>query len=160
MMSGTSVDLEERLHRFVEHHVIHGERLAVADLCADRPDLAPALQQLVDRYLAITRSLEANPDFRVKGDFRPNGVFRLKAEATGQNLPSFDGFQTIERLGAGGMGEVQAGRTSRSTGSSPARSSAATAGRPPRSFSAKRARWLFSDRRIVRIFEHAPAILL
>jgi hypothetical protein len=162
MMSGTSADLEERLHRFVEHHVIHGERLAVADLCADRPDLAPALQQLVDRYLAITRSLGPDPEFRVEPDFRLNGDFRLKAEATG--LPSFDGFQTIERLGAGGMGEVYklkdltldrivAGKIVRRD-----RGAAAA-----QFLGEARAMALFSDRRIVRIFEYRagdPALIV
>ena len=46
----TSAELETRLARFVEHHVLHGERLPVTSLCADRPDLAVALQTLVDRY--------------------------------------------------------------------------------------------------------------
>jgi hypothetical protein len=57
MTASTSGDLEERLHRFVEHHVIHGERLAVADLCADRPEIAPALQALVDRWSRIRSSV-------------------------------------------------------------------------------------------------------
>src|SRR6185436_7330612 len=147
MTAGTSTDLEERLRRFVEHHVIHGERLAIAELCADRPDAAAALQVLVDRYLAITRSLEpeAAADLRVK------------AETAGEDLPSFPGFQTIERLGAGGMGEVYklkdltldrvvAGKIVRRD-----RGAAAA-----QFLGEARAMALFSDRRIVRIFEYRP----
>ena len=142
-----TADLEERLGRFVEHHVLHGERLAVDALCADRPDLAPALQQLVDRYLAVTRALEADAD-----------DVRLTAKATGNaRLPSFPGFQTIERLGAGGMGEVYklkdltldrivAGKIVRRD-----RGAAAA-----QFLQEARAMALFSDRRIVRIFEYRP----
>ena len=90
-MSQTSTDLEQRLARFVEHHVLHGEQLPVEQLCADRPDLAAALRRLVGEYLSVTRSLQ--PD---EGD----------GPWTPQTLPQFDGFQTIERLGSGGMGEV------------------------------------------------------
>src|SRR5262249_56259760 len=89
MTQGTSADLEERLHRFVEHHVIHGERLAVSDLCADRPEIAPALQALVDRYLAVTRSLEPDTEFSLKDEFR------LKPEAPGEK-PPLARFPTID----------------------------------------------------------------
>ena len=139
-----TADLEERLRRFVEHHVLHGERLTIDALCADRPDLAPALQQLVDRYLAVTRELDADA-----------GDVRLKADAAA--LPSFPGFQTIERLGAGGMGEVYklkdltldrvvAGKIVRRD-----RGAAAA-----QFLQEARAMALFSDRRIVRIFDYRP----
>ncbi len=90
----TSAELEAKLARFVEHHVLRGERLSVSDLCADCPDLTEALNVLVDQYLSLTVSLDA-----------PQDIF---AETAGETpaLPSFAGFQTIERIGAGGMGEV------------------------------------------------------
>ena len=92
-MTTTSAELESRLGRFVEHHVLHGEQLAVQDLCADRRDLEEPLRALIDQYLSITRSL--------------NSFEEIHAAAAGAStLPSFDGFQTIERIGAGGMGEV------------------------------------------------------
>lgn len=138
-------DLEERLARFVEHHVIHGERLAVAALCADRPDLEPALQALVDRYLSITQSFEDRPSVSVPAD------------EVRSPLPVFTGFQTIERLGAGGMGEVYklkdltldrvvAGKIVRRD-----RGAAAA-----RFLQEARAMALFSDRRIAHIFEFRP----
>ena len=53
-MTPASTDLEERLARFVEHHVLHGERLPIEPLCAGRPDLVEPLRALVDRYLSLT----------------------------------------------------------------------------------------------------------
>jgi hypothetical protein len=90
-MSATGTDLEARLAQFVEQHVLHGVRLPLEPLCADRPELLAPLRALVDQYLSVTSSLT--------GD-----VEDPRSGAAG--LPAFDGFQTIERLGAGGMGEV------------------------------------------------------
>src|SRR3954469_23588141 len=87
-----SADLQAALARFVEHHVVRGERLAVSELCADRPDLADSLTALVNRYLSLTVSLDAS-------------MGQSPAVETAA-LPSFNGFQTIERVGTGGMGEV------------------------------------------------------
>jgi len=136
-MTIVGAELADRLARFVEHHVFHGERLALDELCADRPDLVAPLRALVEDYLSLTRSLGG------------------EAPAADVSLPAFDGFQTIERLGAGGMGEVYklkdlaldrlvAGKIVRRD-----RGAAGVAGflREARSLA------LFSDRRIVRIFE-------
>ena len=92
-MTATSDELESRLAQFVEHHVLHGERLHADDLCRDHPELEVPLRALIDQYLSLTRSLEAPGD-------------PLLPEGSPGELPSFDGFQTIERIGAGGMGEV------------------------------------------------------
>ena len=92
-MTAPDTDLESRFARFVEHHVLHGERLSLDDLCGGRPDLATPLRALVERYLSITTTLD--------GDAVTPAV--LSPDTT---LPLFDGFQTIERIGAGGMGEV------------------------------------------------------
>jgi hypothetical protein len=94
-MTTTSAELESRLGRFVEHHVLHGERLAVQDLCADRRDLEEPLRALIDQYLSITTSLDSS-----------EGTPAAATSPGASTLPSFDGFQTIERIGAGGMGEV------------------------------------------------------
>ena len=93
-MTTTSAELESRLARFVEHHVLHGQRLPVAELCRDRRDLEEPLRALIDQYqyLSLMTALDA-------ADEPP-------AAADAASLPSFDGFQTIERIGAGGMGEV------------------------------------------------------
>ena len=92
-MTTTSAELETRLGLFVEHHVVKGEQLDPADLCRDRPDLVEPLRTLIDRYLSLTVSLDA------ADEPTPIGVSAAR-------LPSFDGFQTIERIGSGGMGEV------------------------------------------------------
>ena len=94
-MTTTSAELESRLGRFVEHHVLSGERLAVQDLCADRRDLEEPLRALIDQYLSITTSLDSS-----------EGTPAAATSPGASTLPSFDGFQTIERIGAGGMGEV------------------------------------------------------
>ena len=138
-MSPTSGDLEERLARFVEHHVIHGEQLPVEQLCADRPELAAPLRRLVGEYLSVTRSLHPEE----------GGAPGMPA-----TLPQFEGFQTIERLGSGGMGEVYklkdlqldrivAGKIVRRD----------RGGRAAAFLREARAMALFSDRRIVRVFE-------
>jgi hypothetical protein len=78
--------LEELLARYVEARVAEGEPPDLAVLCAESPDLLPALQALVARYEQIDR------------------VLSPPAEA--ESLPSFPGFRTLERLGRGGAGEV------------------------------------------------------
>jgi serine/threonine-protein kinase len=95
MTPATTPELEARLARFVEHHVLHGNRLPLETLCADRPELIPALDALVRRYLALTESLGQDP-------FATEPTPAVLPGA----LPTFAGFQTIERIGGGGMGEV------------------------------------------------------
>ena len=93
-MTTTTAELEARLGRYVEHHVLRGERLAISDLCADRPDLAEPLGMLVRQYLSLTASLEPPLDSppTTNGDRTA--------------LPALDGFDVIERIGSGGMGDV------------------------------------------------------
>jgi hypothetical protein len=93
MTTETRAALEERLARFVAHHVMHGERLPAAALCEGRPDLVVELQALIAQYLHATAALED----AVTGPSLPPAA---------SPLPSFEGFRTIERLGVGGMGEV------------------------------------------------------
>ena len=154
-MTPASTDLEDRLARFVEHHVMHGERLALEPLCADRPDLLAPLRALVDQYLSLSASLT--------GEIAGSAVTSGSAPAAA--LPAFDGFQTIERIGSGGMGEVYklkdltldrivAGKIVRRD-----RPVAGVAG----FLQEARAMALFSDRRIVRIFEFRdgdPALIV
>ena len=142
-MTTTSSDLEDRLAQFVEHHVLRGERLPAERLCEGRPDLVAPLQDLIDQYLSLTAS--------IGGAEEATGGARVPAPGV---LPSFPGFQTIERLGSGGMGEVYklrdltldrivAGkivRRDRPAGIAAFLHEARTMA-------------LFSDRRIVRIFE-------
>ena len=76
--------------------MLHGERLPLESLCADRPELVGPLRALVDRYLSLTTSLDRRVADRPAPDL----------QAAPPPLPAFEGFQTIERLGGGGMGEV------------------------------------------------------
>ena len=92
-MTTTSAELETRLGVFVEHHVLKSEQLDPADLCTDRPELVEPLRALIKRYLSLTISLDSSDDPVLPG-MNP------------ASLPSFDGFQTIERIAGGGMGEV------------------------------------------------------
>jgi hypothetical protein len=146
-MSTTTVELEARLARFVEHHVLHGTGLDVRDLCADRPELAAPLGSLVERYLSITAALDGGA-----------GTVVGPSTATAA-LPRFDGFHTIERIGGGGMGEVYKLRDLRLD-----RIVAAKIIRADRQglatldgfLSEARALALFSDRRIVQVFEFRP----
>ena len=94
-MSDTAADLEARLGRFIEHHVLEGEQLDVDVLCADRPELASSLRALIDRYLTLTASLDGDESRAVE----------MPAETVRPAL-RIDGFDTIERIGAGGTGEV------------------------------------------------------
>jgi hypothetical protein len=153
-MTTTSTELEARLARFVEHHVRHGERLPVPPLCADRPELLEPLSALVDRYLSLTTALTGEPSERPA----------IESAAAG-TLPAFDGFQTIERLGGGGMGEVYKLRDltlDRIVAGKIVRRDRRVPGMADFLHEA-RAMALFSDRRIVRIFEFRdgdPAVIV
>jgi hypothetical protein len=145
-MSGTSSELDSLFARFVEEHVMHGRVLRAADLCGPRADLVQHLEQLIARYQSVTIAL---------GDV----AARDETGQTTAGMPAFEGFQTIERLGAGGMGEVfklrdltlnriVAAKVIRRDPTAPASISEFL--REARSMA------LFADRRIVRIFEFRP----
>lgn len=87
-------DVEDRFARWAEHLEIQGEELDPAALCADRPEAQGALEALIARYRRLSRWLEG------AGEPAP------PASESPPELPRFEGFRTIERLGAGGMGEV------------------------------------------------------
>lgn len=89
-----TAELQSLIERYIEEHVLHGRTLDAAALCAGRADLIPPLHALIAEYTALTQELDWDPD--VQG--------RRAAPAAG--LPVFEGFHTIERIGAGGMGEV------------------------------------------------------
>jgi serine/threonine protein kinase len=155
-MTTTSAELESRLARFVEHHVLHGERLAVQDLCRDRRDLEEPLGELIEQYLSLTRALDS-PD-----------VLPL-ATASAAGLPSFEGFQTIERIGAGGMGDVYKLRDlklDRIVAAKVLRADRHNGlGTPISNFLHEaKALALFTDRRIVQIYEcrveREPAVII
>jgi serine/threonine protein kinase len=152
-MSPTSTaELEARLAAFVEHHVLRGEQLPLEPLCADRPDLLQPLRALVDQYLSVTTSLNG------QGPAATPSSMQLP-------LPRFEGFQTIERLGGGGMGEVYKLKDlalDRIVAGKIVRRDQRTAG-VAGFLREARALALFSDPRIVRIFEFRegePALIV
>jgi len=155
-MSSTTSELEARFARFVEHHVLHGTRLPMEQLCGDRPDLAHPLEALIRRYLSITARLDSDsvgPAFQA-------GRHDSDATSTAGRLPYVEGFQTIERIGTGGMGEVyklKDLRLDRTVAANVIRRDAPAIRADMASFlSEARALALFSDRRIVQVFEFRP----
>ena len=95
MSAVTGTELEARLARWIEHHVLHGVELDPAAVCDKRPDLVEPLRALIGEYRRVSDSLD-----------RTHQITGLAAAPPPSALPAFDGFRTIERLGAGGMGEV------------------------------------------------------
>jgi len=150
-MSGTASDLEALFSDFVAAHVLDGRRLAAEDLCRDRPQLIEPLNELIHRYLSITAALD---------DRGPTPAAVVTATADAGALPAFEGFQTIERLGAGGMGEVFKVRDlslNRLVAAKVMRRDSRTPGDAAMFLREARSMALFEDRRIVRIFEVRPA---
>ena len=140
-MSGATI--ESRLERFIEHHLRSGEKLSAADLCGDRPDLRPAVQALIDRYLSIDASLTADPLIE-------------PPERAAAIPPTIQGFEVIEQIGAGGMGEVYKVRDltlNRIVAAKVIRRQTGTGGRVTSFLREARALALFSEPRIVRIHE-------
>jgi hypothetical protein len=147
MMTSTA-DLEARLSLFVEAHVLRGERLDAAALCRDRPDLQEPLAVLIAQYLALTMSLGPLED----------GSSRRAAVIGRERMPRFEGFETIERIGAGAMGEVYKLRDLRLNRIVAAKvirrdGHAGLQGTVEKFLHEARALALFSDRRVVQIFE-------
>jgi serine/threonine protein kinase len=152
-------ELETLFARFVEHHVLHGERLAIEELCDGREELAGPLGSLIDRYMSITSSLDWGQTPAVDLTHLSAGEHRgLTPDAP---LPLFEGFQTIERIGAGGMGEVfklKDLRLNRLVAAKVVRADRASRWKDDMQGFLREARALalFSDRRIVQVFEFRP----
>jgi serine/threonine protein kinase len=152
-----SSDLEVLLARIVEHHVATGTLLPVNDVVGDRTELAAPLAGLVRQYLAVAEALDGGhaSTGSLAGAAAPPGT----GSEPGSAPLVIDGFRTIERLGAGGMGEVYklqdlkldrivAGKVIRRRG---AQTGLAEFLREAKSLA------LFSDPRVVRIFEYREA---
>jgi serine/threonine-protein kinase len=144
-MSAQDDDLAVRLARIVEHHVAHGTLLSAEAVTTDRPDLAAPLDRLVKQYLQVALALEGAP--------RQPPV----AHPPEQDVPAIDGFRTIERLGTGGMGEVyklQDLKLNRLVAAKVVRRDSTAASRLGDFLREARSLALFSDARVVRIFEY------
>ncbi|TDI12525.1 MAG: serine/threonine protein kinase, partial [Acidobacteria bacterium] len=90
----TDPRVEQLFLRFVEHHVNEGRILSAQDLCRGNEALLEPLQRCIRGYLALDQTLDQGT------------VTAPAVPERDQDLPIFDGFQTIERIGGGGMGEV------------------------------------------------------
>jgi hypothetical protein len=142
-MSAISSDLEHLFARYVEAHVVRGELLQASDLCGDRADLVAPLETLIDRYRSLTASLDG-------------AAFPTASVGSDCELPTVEGFQTIERIGVGGMGEVyklRDLRLNRLVAAKVVRRDAYVPAGIGQFLGEARSMALFSDRRIVRIFE-------
>jgi len=96
-----AADLEALLARLIDHHIQHGELPPIDALAGGRPDVAVKLRALAHRYLDVTMAFDAGADEAIERG-RPDT--RPAPGRTGSL--AIEGFQTIERLGQGGMGEV------------------------------------------------------
>jgi serine/threonine protein kinase len=81
--------LEELLARYVEEHVVHGRRPDLEFLCGGDPELTETLSGWIREYARIDEMLGGTD-----------------APEEPEELPTFEGFRTIERVGVGGGGEV------------------------------------------------------
>jgi serine/threonine protein kinase len=140
----------------VERHTVYGEALDPAALCAGRPDLLPEVRALISRYRELSDSLDGVP------------IRSAAASApAASDLPAFEGFRTIERIGTGGMGEVYKLRDltlDRVVAAKVVRGDRRAASELAGFLSEARALALFQDRRIVQIHEFrdraAPPVLI
>ena len=99
-MNPDESELETRLAEIVLYHEQHGALPSPDEIARDRPELAAPLRALAERYLRLSSGLDAG--LAAGEAAEPSPI----AAGTPGVLPSIDGFRTIERLGAGGMGEV------------------------------------------------------
>jgi len=137
--------VEELFQRYVENHVVHGTRLSGEELCGDHSDLADRLRVLIERYHRVDETMSKE-------------IGRPTADTTEDETPppEIAGFQTIERIGRGGMGEVYKVRDlklDRVIAAKILRRDSVTARAYGDFLGEARSMALFSDRRIVQIHE-------
>jgi serine/threonine protein kinase len=145
--------LEELLGRYVRQRVVDGRRLDPESLCEEVPELTETMRECIREYEQLEELL-GRPEIE-------------EGTEEQRDLPTFDGFRTIERLGGGGGGEVYkledlelgrtvAGKVVRDGG--PLRANLGDFLREARSLA------LFADPRIVTVFEFRsqadPPVLL
>ena len=149
----SSDDLETRLARVVEHHTRHGTLPPLEPIVGDRPELTDALSALVRQYLDLAHDLDTGTVFGTAG--APES--RQDVESSDHaRLPAIEGFRTIERIGVGGMGSVyklQDLTLDRIVAAKVLDRRGPEAARLTDLLREAKAMALFSDPRIVRIFE-------
>ena len=85
--------IERLLAGYIEQRV-SGREPNLASLCAECPELVEPLRECIRTYEELDRTLDMP------------AAIAGSAAAEHQDLPQFEGFRTIERLGGGGGGEV------------------------------------------------------
>jgi serine/threonine protein kinase len=151
----TSEDLELMLARVVEHHLQHGVLPPIDQIAAARPELTARLRALAHRYLDVTMALDGDERRRGADGARGDGHEGPGGDGQASAMPPLEGFRTIERLGAGGMGEVYKLRDLRLHRDVAAKivRGRATGESLARFLREAQSLALFSDPRIVRIFD-------
>lgn len=91
-------EIAELLERYIERRERDGVKLGAGELCGEHPGLVRELGAEIERFEAIDETL----DFQAPPAAQPASA----TPAPAAELPSFEGFRTVERLGGGGTGEV------------------------------------------------------
>src|SRR5262245_66485149 len=84
-------DVLDLLHDW-EDRVARGDAVTVEELCRDRPDLLDELRRCVSLLRFVSPLLDL-------GESSPD-----------DDVPTLDGYEILDRIGAGGMGVVYRGR--------------------------------------------------
>jgi serine/threonine protein kinase len=138
---------EDLLARWIEHHVVHGERLDPHTLCADHPELEQPLRELIRDYEQLQELMAPTETLAIDEVRKP-------PEAA--EPPRLDGFRTLECLGTGGGGTVyklEDLKLGRFVAAKVLRREGGLQATAEEMLDEARSLALFDDPRIVRIFE-------
>ncbi|MEM1180874.1 MAG: serine/threonine-protein kinase [Acidobacteriota bacterium] len=92
--------VEQLFERWLDEKVCSGEVLDPAELCADRPELLPELEALIERFLDLDGVL---PSPSRVDQTATGGALDLQGETA---EPTLESYRIVGLLGRGGMGEA------------------------------------------------------
>lgn len=161
----TDPRVAELLARWAERREMDGRAPDIDELVGGESELASPLRRAVARYTELEGLLERGGVASAADAPAGGSAARPSDEA---QLPHFEGFRTIERLGVGGMGEVYKlvdRKLGRTVAAKVLRRDSAAALAYGDFLREARAMALFSDPRIVQIYEYReggrePVILM